>query len=148
VEWEIAGKTEVRGESWPSAILSTTNSIWLDLGSKLGHRGGKPATNCLSYGTAWKLYACGSCGNDSRVSVNPARDRDQWRDLLSAVLNHQDFMAAGVCVHRNVRTISPCREGIQAAYSVQWLQSPADFIVGQLAFRKTNSGSLGVHSFL
>jgi hypothetical protein len=32
--------------------LSTTNPTWPDLGSSLGRRGGKPATNRLSYGTA------------------------------------------------------------------------------------------------
>jgi hypothetical protein len=32
--------------------LSTTNPTWPDLGSNPGRRGGKPATNRLSYGTA------------------------------------------------------------------------------------------------
>jgi hypothetical protein len=50
VEWELAGETEVPGA--PSATLSTTNSTWPDLGSNPGRRGGKPATNCLSYSTA------------------------------------------------------------------------------------------------
>jgi UDP:flavonoid glycosyltransferase YjiC (YdhE family) len=36
----------------PSAILSTTNPIWPDPGSNPGRRGGKPATNRLSYGPA------------------------------------------------------------------------------------------------
>jgi hypothetical protein len=35
-----------------SATLSITNPTWLDLGSNTGRRGGKPATNLLSYGTA------------------------------------------------------------------------------------------------
>jgi hypothetical protein len=35
-----------------SATLSTTNPKWPDLGSNPGPRGGKPATNRLSYGTA------------------------------------------------------------------------------------------------
>jgi hypothetical protein len=34
----------------PSATLSTTNPKWRDPGSKPGRRGGKPATNRLSYG--------------------------------------------------------------------------------------------------
>jgi hypothetical protein len=37
----------------PSATLSTTNPTWHDLGSNPGRRGGKPATNHLSYGTAY-----------------------------------------------------------------------------------------------
>jgi hypothetical protein len=36
----------------PSATLSTTNPTWPDPGLNPGCRGGKPATNRLSYGTA------------------------------------------------------------------------------------------------
>jgi hypothetical protein len=36
---------------YPSATLSTTNLTWTDPGSNVG-RGGKPATNRLSYGAA------------------------------------------------------------------------------------------------
>jgi hypothetical protein len=54
VEWELAGETEVLGGNRPSATLSTTNPTWPDLGSNPGSRGGKPVTNRLSYGTAWK----------------------------------------------------------------------------------------------
>jgi hypothetical protein len=34
----------------PSAIMFTTNPTWLDPGLNPGRRGGKPATNRLSYG--------------------------------------------------------------------------------------------------
>jgi hypothetical protein len=51
VKWELAGETEVLGENLPIATLSTTNHIWLDLGSNPRRRNGKPATNRLSYGT-------------------------------------------------------------------------------------------------
>jgi hypothetical protein len=36
----------------PSATLSTTNPTWPDPGSNPGRRGGKSATNRLSYGVA------------------------------------------------------------------------------------------------
>jgi hypothetical protein len=36
----------------PSATLPTTNPTWTDPGSNLGLRGGRPATNRLSHGTA------------------------------------------------------------------------------------------------
>jgi hypothetical protein len=36
--------------------LSTTNPIWPNQGSNLGSRGGKPATNRLSYGAAPYTY--------------------------------------------------------------------------------------------
>jgi hypothetical protein len=57
VAWELAGETEVLGEILPNATLSTTNPTWPDVGSKPGRRGGKQATNRLSYGTA-HVYIC------------------------------------------------------------------------------------------
>jgi hypothetical protein len=40
-EWELAGETELfEGNTWLSAILSTTNPTWSDI----GHRGAKPLT--------------------------------------------------------------------------------------------------------
>jgi hypothetical protein len=57
VELELAGKIEVSEGTCPNAILSTANHTWLDLGASPGCRSGKPATNRLSYGTAFiKLY--------------------------------------------------------------------------------------------
>jgi hypothetical protein len=52
VEWRLAGETEYSEKTCPSAILSTTNPTWPDPGSIPGRRGGKPATNRLSYGAA------------------------------------------------------------------------------------------------
>jgi hypothetical protein len=52
VEWELAEEAGVLIENLPSATLSTTNPTWPDLGSNPGRRGGKPATNSLSYGMA------------------------------------------------------------------------------------------------
>jgi hypothetical protein len=48
VEW-LAGETDV-----PSAALSTTNPTCCP-GANQGSRGGKPATNRLSYDTAWVI---------------------------------------------------------------------------------------------
>jgi hypothetical protein len=39
-------------QTCPNATSSTTNPTWPDLGSNPGRRGGEPATNSLSYGTA------------------------------------------------------------------------------------------------
>jgi hypothetical protein len=49
-DWQ--GKPKYSEKTCPSATLSTTNPKWPDLGSNSGRRGGKPATNRLSYGTA------------------------------------------------------------------------------------------------
>jgi hypothetical protein len=46
------GKPKYSEETCPNATLSTINPTWSDLGSNPGRRGGKPATNHLSYGTA------------------------------------------------------------------------------------------------
>jgi hypothetical protein len=47
------GKPINSEKTCPSATLSTTNPTWPDLESKPGRSGGKPATNRLSYGTAY-----------------------------------------------------------------------------------------------
>jgi hypothetical protein len=52
-DWQ--GKPMYSEKTCPSATLYTTNSTWLDTGLKAGRRGGKPATNRLTYGAApWK----------------------------------------------------------------------------------------------
>jgi hypothetical protein len=46
-----------RGKTCPSATLSTTNPTWTDPGSKPDLRGGRPATNRLSHGTAYQKFS-------------------------------------------------------------------------------------------
>jgi hypothetical protein len=46
------GKPNYSEKTCPSATWSTTNPTWPELGSNPGRRGGKSATNRLSYGTA------------------------------------------------------------------------------------------------
>jgi hypothetical protein len=56
VELNSQGKTEeLGGKTCPSATLSTTNPTWTDPGSKPGLRGGRPAANRLSHGTAKRI---------------------------------------------------------------------------------------------
>jgi hypothetical protein len=51
VEWWLARKTEVLGENLLSATVHHKSHMsWPDMNP--GRRGGKPATNRLSYGTA------------------------------------------------------------------------------------------------
>lgn len=47
----IAGETKYSVKTCPTAALSITNPTRTDLGSNPGQRGGKPSSNCLSYGT-------------------------------------------------------------------------------------------------
>jgi hypothetical protein len=49
---EFAGDNAVLGEHLPIVALYATNPTYLEIGSSTGHRGGKPATNRLSYGMA------------------------------------------------------------------------------------------------
>jgi hypothetical protein len=56
VEWKLEEETEVLRENLPQYHLSTTNPTWPDLCSNLGCLGGKPATNSLSYGMAFKNW--------------------------------------------------------------------------------------------
>jgi hypothetical protein len=56
---DLQGTPKYSEKTCPSATLSTTDPTWPDLGSNPGRRGGKPATNRLSYGTAMlKGYVC------------------------------------------------------------------------------------------
>jgi hypothetical protein len=53
-EWQ--GKPKYSEKTCPRATLSTTNPTWPDPSSNPGRRGGKPATNRLSYGTALNIW--------------------------------------------------------------------------------------------
>jgi hypothetical protein len=58
-DWQ--GKPKYSERTCPSATLSTTNPTWSDSVANPGHRGGKPATNCLNYGAAtWRLQLVAS----------------------------------------------------------------------------------------
>jgi hypothetical protein len=55
VEWRLAGETEELGENLPQRHFVHHKSTWPDPGSNPGRRGGKPATNSLSYGAAYNV---------------------------------------------------------------------------------------------
>jgi hypothetical protein len=52
VEWRLAGETEVLGENLPQCRFVHHKPHMLYRDTNQGRRGGKPATNRLSYGTA------------------------------------------------------------------------------------------------
>jgi hypothetical protein len=64
--WSNQWNANWQGKPCPSATLSTTNPTWPDPDSNPGCRGGKPATNRLSYGTAHQLYKTTGTANKVR----------------------------------------------------------------------------------
>jgi hypothetical protein len=55
MECRLAGETEVLGENLPQRhFYPPQNPTWPDPGLNPGRRGGKPATNRLSYGASMK----------------------------------------------------------------------------------------------
>jgi hypothetical protein len=68
MECKLAGETEVLGENMPQRhFCPSQNPTWQDPGLNPGRRGGKPATNRLSYGAAWRscLRPRGHCDRRS-----------------------------------------------------------------------------------
>jgi hypothetical protein len=62
MECRLAGETEVLGENLPLPhFCSSQNPTWPDPGLNPGRRGGKPATNRLSYGAAMAFTFCFVC---------------------------------------------------------------------------------------
>jgi hypothetical protein len=61
------GKPEYSEKTCPSAALFTADPTWPDLGSNPGRRGGKPATNRQSYGTAFGFWSRVLIGAKCRI---------------------------------------------------------------------------------
>jgi hypothetical protein len=66
-DWQ--GKPKYSEKTCPSATLSTTNTTRLDQVFNPGRRGGKPATNRLSYGAAIFTYLLTSPKANCNVSL-------------------------------------------------------------------------------
>jgi hypothetical protein len=76
------GKPKYSEKTCLSATLSTTNPTWPDPGLNLGLRGGKPATNRLSYGTAWVLNIVFSNWRTAFCDTLCKRQIIRWRQCV------------------------------------------------------------------
>jgi hypothetical protein len=77
-DWQ--GKSKYSEKTCPIATLATTNLTWPDPGLNPGRRGGKPATNRLSYGAAmtiiltmqkliWRACSCTLLDKNKLINV-------------------------------------------------------------------------------
>jgi hypothetical protein len=90
VEWRMTGKTEVLGENLPQRYFVHHKIPHDQTRARTpGHRGGKPATNRLSYGAALQqsilIY-------DEKLKDTP-KEISGWRSLFSALNRSRE----GVC---------------------------------------------------
>jgi hypothetical protein len=89
-----------RGKTCPSSTLSTTNPTWTDPGSNPGLRGGRPAANSVSHGTArirgllrllFKFYKQNGTTTPSQQPVTtPVPCCSELQEVLKAVF--KEFM--------------------------------------------------------
>jgi hypothetical protein len=69
----------------------TTNPTWLDPGSKPGRRGGKPATNSLSYGATTDAGNYGSGLSNLRRAIWPSSLQKEYHFFLATNLVEKDL---------------------------------------------------------
>jgi hypothetical protein len=80
MEYRLAAETEDLGENLPQRYFwPSQNPTWPDPGLNPGRRGGKPATNRLSYGAA--IIFLTLQGPELRPFGHPARSQSLYRLL-------------------------------------------------------------------
>jgi hypothetical protein len=76
MECRLAGETEVLGENLPQRhFCPSQNPAWPNPGLKPGRRGGKPATNRLSYGAALPVLYFHSVSGAHMSTANCSEER-------------------------------------------------------------------------
>jgi hypothetical protein len=99
-------KPKCSEKTCPSATLSTTNPTWPHLGSNLGRRGGKPATNRLSYGTAKWFISYGhepanhrcSDGRHTLQELTSSKVRGNWIRAIRPTIRSRTFCLLVCCL--------------------------------------------------
>jgi hypothetical protein len=105
------GKPKYPEKTCLSATSSTTNPTWPDLGSKPGRRGGKPATNHLSYGTA-PSRRCGeqtfcSCWESNPIPRSSSSQPNQYTEQAIPAPSNKSGRGNLIIIHlsRNLTII-------------------------------------------
>jgi hypothetical protein len=70
------------GKTCSSATLSTTNPTWTDPGWNPGLRGGRPAANRLSHGTAFCQRTTGSYFQQPHINYICSRNKNRLNELI------------------------------------------------------------------
>jgi hypothetical protein len=92
----------------PSVTSSTTNPTWSDVDLNPGRRGGKPATNRLSYGAAFMLLQLPLSNQEPKKSFG----RLPWKNILDDVQYVISGLQADSLMARRLRGVLPfLREG-------------------------------------
>jgi hypothetical protein len=138
-DWQ--GKPKYSEKSCPSATLSTTNPTWLDPGLNSGRRGGKPATNRLSYGAAtflWYVTLCGSVEVHPRfgevhclhVQGRRVSQESNYQDIRSS--HSSVFLKMDVCLRRT--SLSPQKIAFKSPLWTPQIQHHVYFDLFSLLF--------------
>jgi hypothetical protein len=122
------GKPKYSDKTCPIATFSTTNPTLPDLGSNPGRRGGKPATNCLSYSTALVL-ALLRASRSLAAMFGPTviRPRTGEKTFVRPVTNVKHHSYCNTCISE-----------FTVIYDDKKILSCFEFMGVELAKRKTN----------
>jgi hypothetical protein len=95
VEWRLAGETEVLGENLPQPhFCPSQNPTWSDPGLNPGCRGGKPATNRLSYGAVFLTRFLKLLGLQERF---PKTSAGSWFQSWMVLFTKEYLPISAVC---------------------------------------------------
>jgi hypothetical protein len=113
-DWQ--GKPKYSEKTCPSATLSTTNPTWPDPGFNAGRRGGKPATNRLSYDAAkvhqlveWEFAGETDVTGGNSPQCQFVHQYHKWLHLVSD---------PGLRVGNRISAGSSCVESMEIHFSV------------------------------
>jgi hypothetical protein len=113
-DWQ--GKPEYSEKTCPSAILSTTNPTWPDPGLNPGRRGGKPATNRLSY-VAANVWLSKSYESNRNREVNIEFNFEWILKMLYVVHDIFNFIELSFL---NLKFSFPLRRSIKSKIKREW----------------------------